>query len=583
MKKICIVALVLSVLSAQAVKNKDWYVSDDMQYGRGIVPDANCTSDLAYAVTNCTSGYTVWVDDGFVWDKGEVFSNHTTNRFRCGGITLRSKSGYVDESDPKDIKGAIIRGELDKNSEHGYGPASVRGIETTSSDAKIIGFIFENCSAPNTSYPGGAVRGSGMVSNCVARNCASIRGGGFSCSKVYHCVVTNNYGGHGSGVYSTADLRDSLIAYNSGSAGVGYYDGAGIVSNCVIHSNSGGGAYAGGNSPNVNICCCIITNNSGSGVSGNSTKAGIVRINAFDCLIADNTTASQTQGGGALYAKLYRCKLVRNASTIALGGGASSSILTDCVVENNRTISTSGGKSYGGCGCNESTLTNCIVRGNGPRGNVPSNMSGEGGGLLDCRAVNCTIDNNVAAWRGGGAHSTVLVNCIVTNNSTAGTDNAGGGSAYNVEAYNTLFACNTAESGTGGIGSYSNEANENSLYNCTIANNTGVAFSGMKSVINCITWGNGTGNSSCTACTNSCVEKLSCSAQEGCFSTDPRLDSRYAPKSAKCHNKALPFDWMTDPNDVRSKDVYGAARVQGKGPDIGAVEQPDYGLMMLFR
>lgn len=40
---------------------------------------------------------------------------------------------------------------------------------------------------------------------------------------------------------------------------------------------------------------------------------------------------------------------------------------------------------------------------------------------------------------------------------------------------------------------------------------------------------------------------------------------------------------MTDPNDVRSKDVYGAARVQGKGPDIGAVEQPDFGLMMLVR
>lgn len=628
---------ILSVLSAQAVKNKDWYVSDDMQYGRDKTVAANCTNDLDAAVTGCSSGYTVWVKNGFVCEKGEHYSNYATNRLLIGsGVTVRSEAGYVDESDPKDVKGAYIHGRFAPGTAHNYGKGAIRAAELKSSTSKLIGFVIENCAGSgNNSYPGGGVRGGGIVSNCVIRNCYDGRGGGLVGVYAYRCVVTNNYAGNGSGIYGAKEVADTEIAYNTGGPACGWYDSKdspGILRRCSIHRNSGG-VYAGGTCNAISVYDCGISNNMGRGAYGFSGSTTSSRPVLFNCTIADNEVDGVSEGAGAWRCELHDCDVIGNRllwngrgqgggcydcrifggsviSNVLMGaldetsmgagvynckvrdcviagnflrsgngGGCSSSVLTDCQICDN--VITNGG-FYGG-GCSSCTLTNCTVSGNRLYSSVTSS-SGLGGGISGGSAVDCRIVSNIGGFRGGGVNNSILKNCIVSNNVVRSTyGGAGGGGAYNCEAYNSIFADNHATNGVGGVDSYKNTENENCLVNCTIVNNPDGGFSGLKRVINCIAWGNGTKASSCTACTNSCVEKLSCSAQDGCFSTDPRLDARYAPKSAKCHNKALPFDWMTDPNDVRSKDVYGAARVQGKGCDIGAVEQPDFGLMLLLR
>jgi len=200
-KKILLALGLLAAASAQSVKNKDWYVSVDMQYGREYEPK-NCTDDLQYAVTNCTAGYTVWVKNGFVWDKGELYANHNTNRVIFSkAITLRSEAGRVDEAKGE---GATIRG--------GTG---IRCVEMVS-NAILIGFILENGQEINVSYGGGAayLRTGTVISNCVARNCQGVRGAAF--------------GGKG-------EIFDTIMTKNTGTGGV-VYDPT-LISGCEIRDN----------------------------------------------------------------------------------------------------------------------------------------------------------------------------------------------------------------------------------------------------------------------------------------------------------------------------------------------------------
>lgn len=534
MNKLRIVNLAASaafaVLSAQAAKNKDWYVSADMQYGRGIVPDENCTGDLLYAVTNCSAKYTVWVKDGFVCNTGSIKKNSANARiYIAKNITVRSESGCVDESAGK---GAKIIGAT-HSAETPFGSASVRCVDATGENAKLIGFVLEGgCTPDSASYPGGGVlcdsKGTAMISNCVVRNCIGLRGGGIARGTVCHCIITNNTAtGIGGGAYNVVSMDDSVVADNVG-GGIGYYDFdetyTSKVVRCSITRNSlssgnGGGVYCGRKNTsamNVFLYECGISNNvagaHGGGVSGNATASCEARLALFDCVVSGNqlvTSNSDTQGAGT-----YRCDLTR------------------CNVVSNVTLS-------GTCGgCALGTLVNCRVIGN--------------------------VVTNSTSWNAGGG----VLNC---------------------NCYNTLFCGNFAWKGGGGY--YSDSDAYNQIVNCTFVGNdieeSGAgAFRGAGSVVNTIAWGNtklGAFKNTCTTCTDSCVEALDAETSERVFATDPRLDVRSAPKSSKCRNKALPFDWMTDPNDPRSKDVYGVARVQGAGPDLGAVEQPDLGFILLFR
>ena len=87
-------------------ENGDWN-PEGSEYSYTTIQEAVAAATVA--------GDVVWVDDGFVCDSGECAPVDTltgSNRVAVTkAITLRSKSGYVDESDPDHIKGAYIRGK----------------------------------------------------------------------------------------------------------------------------------------------------------------------------------------------------------------------------------------------------------------------------------------------------------------------------------------------------------------------------------------------------------------------------------------------------------------------------------------
>ena len=84
-----------------------------------------------------------------------------------------------------------------------------------------------------------------------------------------------------------------------------------------------------------------------------------------------------------------------------------------------------------------------------------------------------------------------------------------------------------------------------------------------------------------------CFKAAASFPDAGNITIDPKFRTvdglPYYPGAAKCRNSGLKFDWMEDPADPRSKDVYGNARIQGSAPDMGAAECVSLGLMLLFR
>ena len=110
--------------------------------------------------------------------------------------------------------------------------------------------------------------GSGIVSNCIVRNCharANRSGGGVhlsGSSLVTHCVITNNVldAGTGAGVYiGGGTLRNCLVAYNehhgviSGHGGGGICSHGGTIENCTIVENRSD--VAGGAGTAIDLGC----------------------------------------------------------------------------------------------------------------------------------------------------------------------------------------------------------------------------------------------------------------------------------------------------------------------------------------
>ena len=191
------VTMVTAACVSSAVA-EDWYVSDDMTYGEGIVSAGHRTNDLDAACAKAESG-TIWVKDGFICQSGGGRNLDGAVRICIArGVTVRSESGYVDEANGK---GATIRGELDMEageSKYYLGDKSMRcvGFATLGGNSRLIGFVLENGSCNKQSdnaYGGGGVYGgarSHVVSNCVIRNCYAQRGGGAAHLTMVASVIT---------------------------------------------------------------------------------------------------------------------------------------------------------------------------------------------------------------------------------------------------------------------------------------------------------------------------------------------------------------------------------------------------------
>ena len=96
------------------------------------------------------------------------------------------------------------------------------------------------------------------------------------------------------------------------------------------------------------------------------------------------------------------------------------------------------------------------------------------------------------------------------------------------------------------------------------------------------------------AATNSCATGLTDAKGPGNITKDPKFigtgDHPYALAArSPCRDQGFydaddpAWNWMTDPDDPRSKDLAGKPRLQGTAPDMGCYEFVPPGFLLLFR
>ena len=453
--------------------------------------------------------------------------------------------------------------------------------------------VSNNCTAGTSNGSGGALY------NCTATNCvvtknatrdktAAVNGGkavgctiswndvGVANARCEGCTIADNTG---AGARDVKWLSGCTIVRNR-ARGVYLYNLTGelVITNCTIACNKinerGGGIYVNA-TPGLKVYDSVISNNHAvsayTGGGGAAADKAANAISFYRCKILDNVfvgTGNGAHGGGVAYGYLEDCEVCGNVVTNGHGGGVFQSRSVGCTFKGNRAYKGASSTGYAGA-VYDSVVSNCVFTGN---------QSEAGGALYSGSAVKCTFIGNASSGHGGATYGSSTMNCVFTNNAAADR----GSGAYNGAHYNALFVGNRK---VNALRSYGDAAC--CAVNCTFTGNEKAGIEGVPSVINCISWGNGVAGDKCTICSDSCIQSLTATTKTRVIDTDPRLATvnglAYVPRSRGCRNTAQRFDWMSDPADVRSHDVYGQDRIIGSGPDMGAVEAPTVGLLLMVR
>ena len=160
-----------------------------------------------------------------------------------------------------------------------------------------------------------------------------------------------------------------------------------------------------------------------------------------------------------------------------------------------------------------------------------------GGGMLSGAAVNCIFSGNTASGNGGGMYSGTAVNCFFTGNTAAGN----GGGIYNGDATNCTFIGNTATIG-GGMN--------------------------LGDATNCIFWKNSTSETTGTDVRHSCLYTLTSGVDN--IVACPHFVNPLAGDFRLCADS--PCVNTGTSAGAPSVDLWGRARPQGAGVDMGAFE-----------
>jgi hypothetical protein len=262
--------------------------------------------------------------------------------------------------------------------------------------------------------------------------------------------------------------------------------------------------------------------------------------------------------------------VIRNFASFG-GGGAYSSLLTDCVVSNN-TAGGLGANGYGG-GVYLGMINNSLIS---------SNNAYDGGGACSNVLNHCVLQNNLAYADGGGVYGSTLADCIISNN----TAEYGGG-AYCGSLNNCLVTGNAASYG-GAVMANVNLPPTN-LKNCTVfGNSASVQAGGLLSsaliapsllyATNCIVYGNDapTGSNYFYGFSGELTFNYCCTAPwptngVGNLTNDPGLINPAAGNfqlqpDSPCINAGNNFDV------TNATDLAGNPRIVGGTVDIGAYE-----------
>ena len=455
-----------------------------------------------------------------------------------------------------------------------------------------------------TGYGGGVYDGTSLTNCVIAFNRAS-SGGGVASSTAYDCNIYSNtatstkaaFGG--GGLYSASAWKTDIWGNESASSGGGVCGGKWLVdcgvsnnlskayggggcykvsaTNCTLSGNVAQGtypSYGGGGFGGTYVKCRILGNCSKNGGGGLGSDKAATSLMVDGCWIEGNFATNSYGGGGVCGSSstvVSNCTVTNNVSSKNGGGISGAGLVIDSTIVGNSADGTSGG---GVSSC--TVVSNCWIAGNSAE---------TGGGASGGSLYFCTLTNNTWTYRGGGFHGSSLYNCRVVGN-RKGVSGAAAGGGWDGACYNCLIANNEGA----GFQCYDKVSE---VVNCTITGNGGKGFSSARKnylrAVNVISWGNSATDSATLVSSNCCLA-VGSTVPEGSFnvfSVDPRLtpdeNGNLVPKSARCRNHGTVFDWMTDPSDVRSKDLAGNDRIQGSAPDFGCFESKIYGLSVLVR
>lgn len=457
----------------------------------------------------------IYVSNGDLTMTGVVLQQNTASDQggpglpRGGALHLRTNAGNHSLT----AEDCLLQG----NSAVVGGALFAENVSLSVSSSQILDndALFDAFSPPGEGLGGGlALVACDMTMNLesrVADNRARL-GGGFhmldstlelvSGSTIQNNSATsqNSLGGEGGGVYAAGQSSISgggrISGNDSTLTGGGVFGGELFGLEIFVNvSQSGGGVYGASL-----IEDCEIRGNRAEVIGSIiATGGGVFGGQLKNCVVLDNI--AEGPGGGVRGSTLVDCSVIGNravrfnaTSDPALGGGLMECTATGCIIEDNH--------AQQGGGAATSDLINCEVRGNraSDTGQPPSNLDPAGGGLVGGSATGCIISGNTVLSStefrsplGGGAAFATITGGEVSGNSME--NNSFFGSVVPRGA--GLFACDSSYCRITGNGSISPTSFGGGVYGGTheyalITNNIAEDGAGVHSttLINCTVAGN---------------------------------------------------------------------------------------------
>lgn len=523
MKRLILGFALVGVSSVQAAVQR--YVSADGKYGQGV-DGAVCYTTLQAALKDAGQYDTIWITNGFECLPSAGIDENSTD----GNSTIRVKVRYLTiRGESGDWRtGPVIRGTKG-TSANGLGPGANRCavIDKDGIYAQFIGVRFEDGWTSGTT---GKTSDGGSVYAPYAAT--------FS-----NCLFATSGAGYGGGVFG-----NNVSIYAS------------TISNCYSTG------YANG------TCNCSV----------------------YDSTFVGNKGTTGAFYGGAAHTAV-RCTFKGNKGTsgVAVYGSADGCSVRDSTIIENTGGSGNYGVAYGYVSCSNCTFTgNYGYYGGCLASMIKSKVVQEGA----CVARNCTFTNNlVSVSMGSVGYHARFENCRIENN--AGNN----GALYGGSAYNTLIAHNESDTlctGVSGDG-------PTLLVNCTVVSNHvadsrgstlsiphGASAGSALTLVNTIVaWNDAPASDEITSATNSFYAVAGVPGVANVVGTNPRLTSAvdplpFRPKvRSDCRGKGCLEPWMSDVNDVRSRDLAGVSRLYPDGKvDMGCYRGLDpRGLTILLK